>query len=105
MTCLLHALLREVGLQVPPGLANPDVRLVSCDSRRLGAGSVFVGLPGTQADGGRFWRQALQGRFGLEVPLLAQNLPAGERLLPRVPPRLAGEQLQRWLKLQGVQME
>ena len=60
MTCLLHALLREVGLQVPPGLANPDVRLVSCDSRRLGAGSVFVGLPGTQADGGRFWRQALQ---------------------------------------------
>jgi len=48
---------------------------------------------------------ALQGRFGLEVPLLAQNLPAGERLLPRVPPRLAGEQLQRWLKQQGVQLE
>jgi hypothetical protein len=48
---------------------------------------------------------ALQGRFGLEVPLLAQNLPAGERLLPRVPPRLAGEQLQRWLELQGVQLE
>jgi hypothetical protein len=48
---------------------------------------------------------ALQGRFGLEVPLLAQNLPAGERLLPRVPPRLAGEQLQRWLRQQGVPME
>ncbi|MFN4865482.1 MAG: glutaredoxin family protein [Cyanobium sp.] len=48
---------------------------------------------------------ALQGRFGLEVPLLAQNLPAGERLLPRVPPRLAGEQLQRWLEQQGVQLE
>ncbi|MFM7286653.1 MAG: glutaredoxin family protein [Cyanobium sp.] len=48
---------------------------------------------------------ALQGRFGLEVPLLAQNLPAGERLLPRVPPRLAGEQLLRWLKQQGVQLE
>jgi hypothetical protein len=48
---------------------------------------------------------ALQRRFGLEVPVMAQNLPAGERLLPRVPPRLAGEQLQRWLKLQGVQME
>jgi hypothetical protein len=46
----------------------------------------------------------LQRRFGLEVPLLARNLPAGagERLLPRVPPRLAGEQLQRWLKQQGV---
>ncbi|MFM7646553.1 MAG: glutaredoxin family protein [Cyanobium sp.] len=48
---------------------------------------------------------ALQGRFGLEVPLLAQSLPAGERLLPRVPPRLAGEQLLRWLKQQGVQLE
>ncbi|MFM7240320.1 MAG: glutaredoxin family protein [Cyanobium sp.] len=48
---------------------------------------------------------ALQGRFGLEVPLLAQNLPAGERLLPRVPPRLAGEQLLRWLEQQGVQLE
>ena len=48
---------------------------------------------------------ALQGRFGLEVPLLAQNLPAGERLLPRVPPRLEGEALQRWLDQQGVRMD
>ena len=59
MTCLLHSLLHQVGLQVPADLPNGDVRLVSCDSRRLGAGSLFVGLPGTQADGGRFWRQAL----------------------------------------------
>jgi hypothetical protein len=41
-------------------------------------------------------------RFGLEVPVLAHDLPAGERLLPRVPPRLAGEQLRRWLVQQGV---
>jgi hypothetical protein len=45
---------------------------------------------------------ALQRRFGLEVPVLAQLLPGGERLLPRVPPRLAGEQLRRWLSQQGV---
>ncbi|MFM8976226.1 MAG: UDP-N-acetylmuramoyl-L-alanyl-D-glutamate--2,6-diaminopimelate ligase [Vulcanococcus sp.] len=76
MTCLLHALLREVGLQVPPGLANPDVRLVSCDSRRLGAGSVFVGLPGTQADGGRFWRQALQS--GAVAALIGAEAAAAE---------------------------
>ena len=76
MTCLLHALLREVGLQVPPGLANPDVRLVSCDSRRLGAGSVFVGLPGTQADGGRFWRQALQA--GAVAALIGAEAAAAE---------------------------
>jgi UDP-N-acetylmuramoyl-L-alanyl-D-glutamate--2,6-diaminopimelate ligase len=76
MTCLLHALLREVGLQVPPDLANPDVRLVSCDSRRLGAGSVFVGLPGTQADGGRFWRQALQS--GAVAALIGAEAAAAE---------------------------
>ncbi|MFM7753885.1 MAG: UDP-N-acetylmuramoyl-L-alanyl-D-glutamate--2,6-diaminopimelate ligase [Cyanobium sp.] len=76
MTCLLHALLREVGLQVPPGLANPDVQLVSCDSRRLGAGSVFVGLPGTQADGGRFWRQALQS--GAVAALIGAEAAAAE---------------------------
>jgi len=76
MTCLLHALLREVGLQVPPGLANPDVRLVSCDSRRLGPSSVFVGLPGTQADGGRFWRQALQA--GAVAVLIGADAAAAE---------------------------
>jgi UDP-N-acetylmuramoyl-L-alanyl-D-glutamate--2,6-diaminopimelate ligase len=76
MTCLLHALLREVGLQVPPGLANPDVRLVSCDSRRLGPGSLFVGLPGTQADGGRFWRQALQA--GAVAVLIGADAAAAE---------------------------
>jgi UDP-N-acetylmuramoyl-L-alanyl-D-glutamate--2,6-diaminopimelate ligase len=76
MTCLLHALLREVGLQVPPGLANPDVRLVSCDSRRLGPGSLFVGLPGTQADGGRFWRQALQA--GAVAALIGADAAAAE---------------------------
>ncbi|MFO7629261.1 MAG: glutaredoxin family protein [Prochlorococcaceae cyanobacterium] len=45
----------------------------------------------------------LQARFGLEVPLLARLAEGGSaatdlpRLLPRVPPRLAGEALQRWL--------
>ncbi|MFM7394529.1 MAG: UDP-N-acetylmuramoyl-L-alanyl-D-glutamate--2,6-diaminopimelate ligase [Cyanobium sp.] len=76
MTCLLHALLSEVGLQVPTGLANPDVRLVSCDSRHLGPGSVFVGLPGTQADGGRFWRQALQA--GAVAALIGAEAAAAE---------------------------
>ncbi len=42
----------------------------------------------------------LQARFGLEVPLLA--VAAGEStaaaLLPRVPPRLGGEALDRWLR-------
>jgi hypothetical protein len=47
---------------------------------------------------------ALQARYGLEVPLLAQCTAAGERLLPRVSPRLAGVQLARWLASQGVEL-
>ena len=56
---LLHPLLRQAGLAVTPGLANPQVLDVSCDSRRIAKGSLFVGLPGGAVDGGRFWRQAL----------------------------------------------
>jgi hypothetical protein len=44
----------------------------------------------------------LQGRYGLEVPVLAQSTPAGLRQLPRVPPRLEGTLLARWLSNQGV---
>ncbi len=60
MTCLLHPLLNQVGLPVPPPLPNAEVRMVSCDSRRSGPGTLFIGLPGTQVDGGCFWDQALQ---------------------------------------------
>ena len=63
----LHPLLRQVGLAVPPGLANVDVSSVSCDSRRVGAGTVFVGLPGEKVDGGRFWPEALQAGAALAV--------------------------------------
>ena len=55
----LHPLLRQVGLAVPPDLANAEVTSVSCDSRRVGAGTVFVGLPGVRVDGGTFWPEAL----------------------------------------------
>jgi UDP-N-acetylmuramoyl-L-alanyl-D-glutamate--2,6-diaminopimelate ligase len=97
MTCLLHALLREVGLQVPPGLANPDVRLVSCDSRRLGPGSVFVGLPGTQADGGRFWRQALQS--GAVAALIGSEAAAAEPPAADDPVLVVPEPVARWAGL------
>lgn len=44
----------------------------------------------------------LQGRYGLEVPVLALRR-AGQLIdLPRVPPRLAGERLQAWLAKLGV---
>jgi len=48
---------------------------------------------------------ALRARFDLEVPVLAVQATAADappRQLPRVPPRLAGEQLRQWLKKQGA---
>jgi hypothetical protein len=47
---------------------------------------------------------ALQGRYGLVVPVLAVTPPGGGPLreLPRVSPRLAGAQLRAWLTRQGV---
>ncbi len=59
MSPLLHPLLRQAGVAIPPGLPNPEVLDVSCDSRRIAPGSLFVGLPGGAVDGGRFWPQAL----------------------------------------------
>ena len=56
----LHALLRDAGLSVPKGLLDPVVTDVSCDSRRLHPGTLFIGLPGARVDGGSYWRLALQ---------------------------------------------
>ena len=59
MAPLLHPLLAQVGLEVPAGLANGEITGLSCDSRRVGPGTLFVGLPVAQVDGGSFWPQAL----------------------------------------------
>jgi UDP-N-acetylmuramoyl-L-alanyl-D-glutamate--2,6-diaminopimelate ligase len=59
MTQLLHSLLGQVGMPIPPGLANAELRSLSCDSRRISPGTLFLGLPGTTVDGGQFWRQVL----------------------------------------------
>jgi len=46
---------------------------------------------------------ALQARYGLEVPVLALlDAEGGLRELPRVSPRLAGDQLQSWLSRHGA---
>ncbi|MCP9915089.1 UDP-N-acetylmuramoyl-L-alanyl-D-glutamate--2,6-diaminopimelate ligase [Cyanobium sp. ATX 6F1] len=59
MSPLLHPLLQSVGLDVPEGLVNGEVEALSCDSRRVGPGTLFVGLPGQSVDGGSFWPAAL----------------------------------------------
>ena len=54
-----HSLLRAADLIVPPGLANPLVEGITCDSRSVERGSLFCGLPGQKVDGGIFWPHAL----------------------------------------------
>ncbi len=56
----LHALLRDVGLAVPAGLANVQLSGITSDSRAVATDVLFLGLPGVHVDGGRFWRQALE---------------------------------------------
>jgi len=77
MTQLLHPLLRHLGLAVPQGLENRPVSGISCDSRRVGTGTVFVGLPGTGVDGGKFWREAVAAGAAAAVigPAAAATVP------------------------------
>ena len=60
MTQVLHALLSDAGIAVPPGLVNPGLEAITTDSRRVGPGTLFLGLPGERVDGGSFWAQALE---------------------------------------------
>jgi UDP-N-acetylmuramoyl-L-alanyl-D-glutamate--2,6-diaminopimelate ligase len=84
MVQLLHPLLHEVGLTTPATLPNSEISAISCDSRRIGHGSLFVGLPGTRVDGGTYWPEVLAA--GAACALISQEAareqpPQGE---PRV---------------------
>jgi len=59
MSQTLHSLLRAVGLSVPEQLANLPIDAITCDSRCISVGSLFLGLPGVRVDGGSFWPKAL----------------------------------------------
>ena len=59
MPQFLHTLIRSVGLEVPSELPNPFIEKVTCDSRCVEEGSLFLGLPGQKIDGGCFWPSAL----------------------------------------------
>lgn len=96
MTVLLHSLLRQVGLEPGATLADAEVTSLSCDSRRIGPGTLFIGLPGTRTDGGTFWRQALaDGAIAAVIgaQAWAQDPPSPDDAVLRVseaPARWAG---------------
>ncbi len=97
MTHLLHPLLRHVGLEPGEGLPNAQVERVSCDSRRLGQGTLFVGLPGTSVDGGSFWPEALAAGAVAAVvgPAALEARPAA----PGDPVIVVSEPVSRWAGL------
>ena len=93
----LHALLRDVGLEVPDRLANPQLTAITSDSRTVRDGCLFLGMPGERVDGGRFWHQALQAGAAAAVigPAAAQDAPPTGNdpvlVVPEPVSRLLGE--------------
>ena len=47
-------------LAVPVGLRDLEVSALTCDSRRVGPGTMFVAVRGTSSDGHAFVEQAAQ---------------------------------------------
>ncbi len=60
MSNYLHFLLEAIDLEVPSGLANPKIKNLSCDSRKIEEGDLFLGFEGEKVDGGTFWPQAIE---------------------------------------------
>ncbi|MEO1002731.1 MAG: UDP-N-acetylmuramoyl-L-alanyl-D-glutamate--2,6-diaminopimelate ligase [Cyanobacteria bacterium J06638_7] len=97
MTCQLHSLLRQVGVEVPAALADAQVLRFSCDSRTPGPGSLFVGLPGARVDGGRFWREALAA--GAVAAVIGAAAAVAEPPAAADPVLVVSEPVARWAGL------
>ncbi|ABA20771.1 UDP-N-acetylmuramoylalanyl-D-glutamate--2,6-diaminopimelate ligase [Trichormus variabilis ATCC 29413] len=44
---------------LPPVLADTEVKGIKTNSHACGAGDLFIGMPGTRVDGGEFWPSAI----------------------------------------------
>ena len=60
MSRYLHTLLKAINVVVPPGLVNPEIKNLSCDSREIEKGDLFIGLDGEKVDGGTYWAKAIE---------------------------------------------
>lgn len=101
MSPLLQPLLHQVGLPPLPdptgALAQATVSGVSCDSRRVGPGSLFVGLPGTAVDGGSFWPEVLAA--GAVAAVIGPAAAAARPPAPGDPVLVVEPPLARWAGL------
>ena len=71
MSRYFHSLLKAVDLDVPFGLANPEIKNLSCDSREVEKGDLFLGLDGEKVDGGTYWAKAIES--GACAAIISKN--------------------------------
>ena len=71
MSRYLHTLLKAIDLHVPLGLANLEIKNLSCDSREIEKGDLFLGLDGEKVDGGTYWVQAIER--GASAAIISKN--------------------------------
>ncbi len=71
MSRYLHTLLKAIDFQVPSGLANPEIKNLSCDSREIAKGDLFLGLEGEKVDGGIYWEKAIER--GARAAIISKN--------------------------------
>ena len=71
MSKYLHSLLEAIDLEVPSGLVNPEINNLSCDSREIETGDLFIGLEGEKVDGGTYWPKAIDS--GACAAIISEN--------------------------------
>jgi len=94
MTQFLHSLLHQVGLEIPQALENREISAISCDSRRVAEGTLFVGLPGTRVDGGMFWRQVVAA--GVAVAVIGKRAAEADPPGPADPVLVVADPVAHW---------
>nr|AUG32784.1 UDP-N-acetylmuramoylalanyl-D-glutamate--2,6- diaminopimelate ligase [Paulinella longichromatophora] len=97
MSQFLHTLLKSIGCDSIESLPNDRIHAISYDSRKIVPGSLFVGLPGNQFNGGNFWASALVD--GATVTLHKQltgsgDLPANQYIYLTI-----NQQINEWISL------
>jgi len=67
----LHQLLKKVGIEPSVLLENPGIQKISFNSQDVNKGSLFLGLPGMNVDGGIYWQEAIKN--GAEAAIISEN--------------------------------
>ena len=67
----LHKLLKKVNVFPPVSLENAEIHKITFNSQEVDKGSLFLGLPGMNVDGGIYWKDAIKN--GAEAAIISGN--------------------------------